>query len=141
MDRIVAESLAPFTIFLALMVGFAAVATVLALTGTYAVVSFVAASRAREFAVRAALGADPPQVMRIVLWQALRLTSLGLALGTLVAVTAAPVLQSLPVSVRAPGLAIFAPVAALIGIVGIAAALIPARRAVQTDLMALLCNE
>ena len=92
--------------------GFAGLAVILATTGTYGVMSYVAASRAREFAVRMALGADRGRVARVVLGQGLRLTAVGLAGGVAAALAAAPLLAGLPVSVRPPDIRTVVPVAA-----------------------------
>jgi ABC-type antimicrobial peptide transport system permease subunit len=58
MDGVIADSLSDFTLYLSLMAAFAALALLLAATGTYGVIASVAASRRREFAVRVALGGD-----------------------------------------------------------------------------------
>jgi ABC-type antimicrobial peptide transport system permease subunit len=141
MDRVVADSLSDFTLYLSLMTSFAALALLLALTGTYGVISYIATSRSREFAIRAALGADRRRVTLLVLGQGIRLTAIGLGLGLCGAFTATPLLTDLPVSVRPPDIATAAPVALFIGIVALAACLIPARRAGGINPMSVLRNE
>lgn len=138
MDRVVADWLSSFTVFLWLMTSFAVLALVLAATGTYGVLSSIATSRTREFAIRVALGADAGRVTRSVLGQGLRLAAIGVGLGLVAALAAAPLLNNLPVTVRPPDLATMAPVALLIGLVGVAACLIPARRAARVDPMSVL---
>jgi predicted permease len=133
MDGVLAASLSEFTLYLGLVAAFAVLAIVLATTGTYGVVSYVATSRLRELAIRSALGAGQAQVTRLIFGQAVRLTALGLLLGVGGAFAAAPLLRDLPVSVRGPDLSIIAPVAALLGAVAIAASLVPARRAARVD--------
>ncbi len=81
MDRVVADSLADFTLFLQLLAASASLALLLAMTGIYAVLTFIATSRTREFALRTALGADRGQVTSLVLGHGLRLTMIGLACG------------------------------------------------------------
>ncbi len=88
MDRIVEESMSSFTMYLRLMTMFAALALALALTGTYGVMAYVTASRAREFAIRVALGANRSGIMRLVLRKGLALdrfrrSQSGLALAVL----------------------------------------------------------
>ena len=51
-------------------------------TGTYAVISYMATARTREFAIRVALGADRATVMGLVVRQGLGLTVAGLVAGT-----------------------------------------------------------
>lgn len=141
MERVIADSLSDFTLYLWLMASFAVLALLLASTGTYGVISYIATSRIREFAIRVALGADKARVTRLVVGQGLRLTAIGLGLGVCGALAAAPLLQDLPVSVRPPDAATTAPIALFIGIVAVVACLIPARRASAVDPMSVLRNE
>jgi putative ABC transport system permease protein len=141
MEAVVADSLADFTIYLTLIAAAAGLALVLATTGTYAVISHIAAARTREFAIRVALGADRTRVMRLVLAQGARLAIVGASLGAFGAFTAGRVLQSLPVSVRPPDLTTVGPMAALIALVAIVACLVPARRAAGTDPIEALRSE
>jgi ABC-type antimicrobial peptide transport system permease subunit len=141
MEAVVADSLADFTIYLTLIAAAAGLALVLATTGTYAVISHIAAARTREFAIRVALGADRTRVMRLVLSQGARLAIVGVSLGAFGAFTAGRVLQSLPVSVRPPDLTTVGPMAAVIALVAIVACLVPARRAAGTDPIEALRSE
>ena len=141
MDRVVADSLADFTLFLMLMGGFAALALLLASTGTYGVLAYIAASRTREFALRIAMGADRGRVTRLVLAQGLRLTALGLVLGVIAALAAAPLLDKLPMTIPRPTAVTIAPVAILIGVIALLACLIPAYRAARVDPMTALRQE
>ncbi len=141
MDRVVADSLADFTLFLMLMGAFAGLALLLASTGTYGVLAYIAASRTREFALRIAMGADRGRVTRLVLAQGLRLTAIGLLLGVIAALAAAPLLDKLPMTIPRPTAATIAPVAILIGAIALLACLIPAYRAARVDPMAALRQE
>jgi predicted permease len=141
MDRVLTDSLADFVFYLSLITMFAAVAVALALTGTYGVVSFAAASRTREFAIRFAVGANKWQVMRSILGESVFLTAIGLALGVGIAFAVAPVLQNLPVNVRPPDAGVTFSIVLLIGVVAVAAAAIPARRAAGVDPSSALRNE
>ncbi len=140
-EQVVAESLAGFTLSLWIVVGFAALAIGLALGGTYGVISYLASSRTREFAIRVALGADRGRVVRFVIGQGLWLTVAGLALGVLGALAAAPLVESAPVAVRRPDVVTLTPVAVLIVLVAVIAALVPARRASRVDPMTALRSE
>jgi predicted permease len=141
MDSIVSESMASFTVYLMLMAVFAVLALALALTGTYGVMASVAASRAREFAIRVALGASRAANMRLVLRQGLMLTALGLAIGLVLVLLTTPLLRALPVDVRPPGVEVFGPAAALLTVVATLACLIPACRAANVDPLTILRKE
>ncbi len=69
-----------------LLVGFAATALLLALTGIYGVMSLNVANRRSEFGIRLALGAQTSNVLKLILGQGLRLAMVGVALGLLAAV-------------------------------------------------------
>jgi putative ABC transport system permease protein len=141
MDRVVADSMMLFRLVLWVFTGFAALAVGLAMTGTYGVISYAAAARAREFALRMALGATPRRVAAAVLRHGLVLTGAGLACGIAAGFAAAPLLDSLPVAVRPPDLLIMAPVMMIVTVVSLAACVLPALRAARVDLMAVLRNE
>jgi hypothetical protein len=141
MDRVVDDSLSDFTLYLSLIAGFAVLALVLALTGTYGVIAYLVSARTKEFAIRAALGADAGRVTRLVLGRVVGLTGLGLAIGLAAALLAAPLVNGLPVSVRPPGVVTVGPVAAFIALVAIAACLGPALRAARVSPMVALREE
>ena len=141
MDRVVDDSLSDFTLYLSLIAGFAGLALVLALTGTYGVIAYLASARTKEFAIRAALGADAGRVTRLVLGRGVVLTGLGLALGLVAALLAAPLVNGLPVTVRPPGVTTIGPVAAFIALVAIVACLVPALRAARVSPMVALRDE
>ena len=141
MDRVVADSLADFTLFLQLLAASASLALLLAMTGIYAVLTFIATSRTREFALRTALGADRGQVTSLVLGHGLRLTVIGLACGAGAALAAAPLLQQLPMPISGPTVLTIVPVALIIGTVGLLACYIPAYRAARANPMTALRGE
>lgn len=141
MDRVIADSLSEFTLFLMLMGTFAALALLLAGTGAYGVIACLASSRTREFAIRVALGADRARVARLVLGHGARISALGLAVGLLAVFAITPLLQTLTVAVRAPDVVTTAPVALLIAVVAVVASLVPAWRASRADPMTMLRSE
>jgi len=141
MDDVIADWLSSFTLFLWLMGAFAVVAIVLASTGAYAVIAYATASRTREFAIRAALGACNSDVVRLVLQRGVRLVASGLAVGLVGTLGATPVLQDLPVTVRPPDPMILVPVGVLLTMLALVACFVPARRAARVDPMSVLRSE
>jgi predicted permease len=140
MERVIADWLSSFRIFLWLITVFAALALLMASTGLYGVIAYIASSRTRECAIRMALGADRGRVTRLFLGQGLRLTMIGLGIGLSMGFSVAPLLRVLPFHVRPPDLTTCLLAATFIAAVALVACLVPARRA-SIDPMATLRNE
>jgi putative ABC transport system permease protein len=120
--------------FRTLLLGiFAAIAVCLAMAGVYGVVAYTVGQRASEIGLRVALGARSSDILRLILQQGIVLTGIGLAAGLAAAVAATRLVSSMLFEVKASDPATYAGVAALIGIVSLAASYIPARRAAQVD--------
>jgi predicted permease len=118
----------------ALLLGvFGALALVLAAVGLYGIIAFSVGQRTREIGVRMALGANRADILRQVLGQGARLTSVGLVLGAAAAAVAMPLLASLLVNVSPTDVTTFAVTALLLLAVALLAAGIPARRAATVD--------
>jgi ABC-type antimicrobial peptide transport system permease subunit len=141
MDDVLRESLAGFTLYLRLIIGFAIVALALAGIGTYGVMSYIGASRAREFALRVALGASRGAVTALVFRDGARMVAAGLALGIAAALIAAPLLRSLPITVRPPDAVTMGLVALLVAASALSACIAPAMRAASSDPMRALREE
>ena len=141
MDEVVADSLSGFTLYLSLLGAFAGLALVLALSGTYSVIAYIASARTREFAIRVALGANPPSVVRLVVRRGVALTAIGLAVGIFAALSMASLTNGLPVQVRPPDLATTVPVVLFIAIVAASASIVPAVRAARVNPMDALRND
>jgi predicted permease len=120
---------------------FALVALTLAVVGIYGVISYWVGQRTQEMGVRMALGARQADVMRLVLWEGLRLTGAGILAGLLGAFFASRALQSMLFGVRPADPATFGALSALLLVVGLLACYIPARRATQVDPMVALRYE
>ena len=95
--------------------------------------SYGVAQRSRELGVRMALGASRRSVMHLVLREGARLTAPGLAIGLLLAMVSARLLDSLLYEVSAVDPRTYVVVATLLAIVCLAAAYVPARRATRVD--------
>lgn len=112
---------------------FAAMALVLACIGLYGVISYAVAQRMRELAVRMALGATRRDVLLLIFRQSGVLVGGGVLLGLVGALYGVRILESLLYGVESMDLATFAIVPLLLALVGLVAALMPARRASAVD--------
>ena len=141
MAEIRRESVAPRTFAMRLLIGFAVVATLLALVGLYGVLSLSVNSRTKELAVRKAVGAQRHQIVRLILGEGSRLVAGGLLLGAIVAVMVGRLLQTLLFDVRPSDPIALGAAAIVFGAVALAACLVPAYRASRVDLMESLRQE
>lgn len=117
-----------------LLVGsFAALALLLASIGLYGVVAHLTARRSREFGIRLAVGANPRDLLRLVLRQGLGRAACGLAVGLVVSAIVTRLLGSVLHGVSAFDPVTYASVAAVLLLVVLAASYVPARRASKTD--------
>ena len=120
--------------FNVLIVGlFAVVALVLAAVGLYGVTAYSVAQRTRELGIRLALGAQPGDVLRIVLGQGARLVIVGLAIGTLASLALTRMMTTLLFGIGTRDPMTFAAVGVLLAAVSLLACYIPARRAMRVD--------
>jgi putative ABC transport system permease protein len=141
MDEVVSRSTASRRFTLTLLGGFAALALLLAAVGIYAVLAYSVARRTHEIGVRLALGARRNDVLRLVLGHGLRLTLVGLAMGTAGAFGLTRLFRSLLYEVGPTDPLTFGVVLLLLGGVALAASYIPARRAMRVDPMVALRYE
>ena len=110
------------------------VALTLAIAGLYGVLSFAVTSRTREIGLRAALGATPGQIKRLVLREGLGPVVLGLVVGLGAGVFARAALQGMLVRlVPAVDASLVVAVCVLFTVVGTLACYLPARRASRID--------
>jgi putative ABC transport system permease protein len=112
---------------------FAAMAMALAMTGLYGTMAYAAQQRTREIGLRIALGATPRQATSLLLFNGLRLTALGTAIGLAGSVGVSRALSSMLFGVGAADPATFVGVPAMLAAVAWLACYLPARRARQLD--------
>jgi putative ABC transport system permease protein len=121
-----------------LLGAFAGLAMLLAAVGIYSVMAYSVAQRRREIGVRMALGAGTSRVLRMVVSQTLRLALVGIAIGLVVVVVAAPSMSDLLFQVDPRNLPTLLALPALLSLIALAAAFFPARRAAGVEPMAAL---
>ena len=118
--------------------GFASLALAVAMVGLFGALARAVAERRHELAIRAAVGASPGRLVRLVLRSALAVTGAGLAAGLLAAAATGRGLASLLYGVGPYDPATFAAAAAAVVLAALAASAIPARRAARLDPMVVL---
>jgi putative ABC transport system permease protein len=112
---------------------FAALALVIAAIGIYGVLAYSVNQRRREIGLRIALGAQPDRVLRLVVGEGMRVGAFGIVLGLLGGLGLGRVVSSLVYGVQVYDPSTFAVVAVVLGVVALAACVIPARRAARVD--------
>ena len=112
---------------------FGVIALFLASVGLYAVMSFAVSRRVREVGIRMALGAQSRDVVRMIFGQGAWQLGVGLVLGLGLAAGVAQLLTILLFDVQPRDPAIFGLVVVVLAIAGMAACLVPARRATLVD--------
>ncbi|HYG64531.1 MAG TPA: FtsX-like permease family protein, partial [Thermoanaerobaculia bacterium] len=133
MEQRIAASLASPRFSMLLLAAFAAVAMALAAVGIYGVVAYSVGQRTHEIGVRMALGAQRRQVLTLVVLQGMSVVLAGLVLGLLASYWATRALAGLLYGVAATDAATFVTVSLLLAAVGLAANLLPARRAANLE--------
>jgi putative ABC transport system permease protein len=141
MEQLMAENLAPRRFNTVLLGGFAISALLLAIVGLYGVMSYLAAQRRREIAVRMAVGAQRRDVRRLILKGASRLAVVGITLGIVGAVFLTRLMSSLLFNVTPTDPFILVAVILLVGAVALLASYVPAGRAARTDPITALRSE
>jgi putative ABC transport system permease protein len=141
LEEEIADSIAIVRIMGILMGIFGLVALALSSIGVYGVLSESVAQRTHEIGIRLALGANPRDLMRLILGQALKLTGIGLAIAVPCAVAISRAMASLIFGVVSLDFTILAGFTALLLLVALGAGYLPARRAIGVDPMTSLRYE
>jgi predicted permease len=133
LDDRVMTSLARPRLYAILIGAFAGAALLIAAVGLYGVLSYIAAQRARELAVRAALGARPFDLLRLVMGRGLQVTAAGLAMGLLASIALANSIATLLYGVTTHDAVTFVAVPLLLLVIAAVACFVPALRAARLD--------
>ncbi len=141
LENIRSHSVAPERLNLTLLGLLAALALILALVGTYSVMTYTVTQRTHEIGIRMALGAQMGDVLRLVVGQGIKLTSIGIVLGLAGSFALTSLMSSLLFGVTAKDPITFTSVTLLLVIVSLLACYLPARRASKVNpVIALRCE-
>jgi putative ABC transport system permease protein len=133
MDDLISAAVARRQMNMLLLGIFAAVATLLAALGIYGVMAYAVMQRTHEIGIRMALGAEPGDLLQMIIRDAMKLAGIGLVLGIVGSFLTMRFLQTQLYGVKATDPVIFISVAiGLLAVVG-AACYFPARRATKVD--------
>ena len=141
MDDLVRNSLSQQRFNMLLLGAFAGLALLLAAVGVYSVLSYSVKRSVRELGIRLALGARVGDVLRMVGFEGIKPTLLGVAIGVAGALALGRVLSGLIYGVKPTDPVTFIAVAVLLVLIALVASLIPAYRATKVDPMVALRYE
>jgi len=141
MDEVVDRTVATARFHMLVLAAFSQISFLLAATGIYGVVAYDVSRRTSEIGIRMALGAQPADVMRLVLGQCARLAGLGILLGLAGAFALTRLMLSMLFEVKPTDAFTFVSISLLLGAVALAAGYLPARRAMALKPAAALRHE
>lgn len=133
MDQVIGASMAARKANTLLITLFGLLAILIAVLGVYAVASNAVAQRAREFGIRAALGATRSDLLRHVGGEMLVVVTGGVLAGAAIAWAASRVMTGMVYAVDVHDAGVFATAPALLVIAALAATIVPARRAMRVE--------
>jgi putative ABC transport system permease protein len=121
--------------FVRVLGSFALLALVLAAIGIYGLVAYSVGQRTHEIGIRMALGAKSPDVLRLILWEGMKMTAIGVAVGLTLALPLPKIFDAMfyGLHLRETRLYFIVPMAIIV--VAMLATYIPARRASSIDPM------
>lgn len=141
MEQRLSESIAPQRFVALLLSLFATLALIQALIGIYGVMSYAVTQRRQELGIRMALGAEPGNILSLVLRRGMKLTLIGIGLGLIGAVASTRLVQDMLFGIKPFDPVTFAAMTLLLIGISLVACLLPARRATKVDPMNVLRGE
>lgn len=141
MDQLFDRALSQSELHASLVGTFAGLALILAAAGIYAVISYSVNEKTHEIGLRMALGAQQRDVLKLMLYDGMRLVLLGVCIGLAPALGLVHFIRGLLFGVVPADPVTFASVVLLLGLVALAACYFPARRASKVDPMKALRHE
>ncbi len=133
MTDVMDVSIAPRRFSAELVGVFAAVAMLLSSIGIYGLLAYVVGQRSREIGIRVALGAQRPDILKLILGKGLLLAGTGIAIGLILSAISAPMIAGLLYGVHPIDVFVFVTVPLILLVVAFLATYIPARRATMVD--------
>ena len=133
MEEVIDLSIVNLRLNMTLLTIFAGLATLLAVVGIYSVMSYLVTQHTREIGIRMALGAQPVNILKLVLGQGLALTLVGVGIGALVAFGLTHLITRFLYEVGGNDPLTYVLVSLLLTVVALVACFIPARRATKVD--------
>jgi putative ABC transport system permease protein len=141
MEEVINNSIANLRLNMTLLTIFAGLATLLAVVGIYSVMSYLVTQHTREIGIRVALGAQPANILKLVLGQGLALTLVGVGIGALVAFGLTHLMTRFLYEIGGNDPLTYVSVSLLLTVVALVACYIPARRATKVDPLVALRHE
>ena len=132
-EQVVSASVATPRFTMWLLVTFALLALVLGAVGVYGVITYSVSRRRHEIGIRMALGAQQSDILKMIIWQSLVLTLVGILVGSAAAFGVTRVLRNLLYEVSPVDPLAFVVVTVLLAMVTVVASYFPARRATRID--------
>ncbi len=129
MDAVIDQAVSTARFHMLVLAVFAQIAFLLAATGIYGVVAYDVSRRTAEIGIRVSLGAQPRDVLRLILGQCARLAALGISLGLAGAFALTRLMESMLFGVKPADAYTFAAVSLLLGAVALVAGYLPSRHA------------
>ncbi|MBV8553374.1 MAG: ABC transporter permease [Acidobacteriaceae bacterium] len=133
MEQVLVEGTARQSFNMLLLSIFAGIALVLAAIGIYGLMSYAVEQQTQELGIRMALGANRPQLLKLIVRQGMTPALIGVAAGLAIAFGVTRVLSSLLYGVKSVDPLSFALVAVVLTVVALLATYLPARRATRLD--------
>jgi predicted permease len=133
MTDVMHVSIAPRRFSAELVGVFAAVAMLLSSIGIYGLLAYIVGQSSREIGIRVALGAQGPDILKLILGKGLLLAGTGIAIGLILSAISAPMIAGLLYGVHPMDVIVFVTVPLILLVVAFLATYIPARRATMVD--------
>src|ERR1700730_14942736 len=133
MTDVMDVSIAPRRFSAELVGVFAAVAMLLSSIGIYGLLAYMVGQRSREIGIRVALGAQRPDILKLILGKGLLLAATGIAIGLILSAISAPMIAGLLYGAHPIDVIVFVTVPLILLVVAFLATYIPARRATMVD--------